>query len=487
MSDPGAPPPLDVAIVGAGIAGLSAAHSLLERGRARGVPIRLAIFDADPRAGGVIQTERIDGFLVESGPDCFITDKPWALRLCERLGLADDLVGTNPACRRSFVLRGRRLLPIPEGFHLLAPARLMTFATSPTLSLAGRLRAACDLVLPRGPTLPDESLASFVRRRFGAEVLERLAQPLLAGIYNADPEHLSLRATMPRFLDLEREHRSVIAGLRRGRRGATDAGAGTSGARYSLFVAPRRGMSAIVERLIQGIPADSFRLGSKVTALGSEPPRSGGALGPRWMISTTRGANEPFHAVVLAMGAAQAAPLVRPFDGDLADRLAATPYGSSTTVSLAYREADLPRPLDGFGFVVPRAENRTLIACSFSSVKFPDRAPDGHVLLRAFTSESLVPGRAEERVIAVMRDQVRDILGVTAEPLLARASFHPGSMAQYDVGHLERVAEVESRLGRRPGLALAGNGLRGVGVPDCVRSGEAAADQVLSQASHLMA
>lgn len=487
MSDPGTPPPLDVAIVGAGIAGLSAAHTLLERGRARGVPIRLAIFDADTRAGGVIQTERIDGFLLEAGPDCFITDKPWALRLCERLGLADDLVGTNPACRRSFVLRGRRLLPIPEGFHLLAPARLLPFATTPTLSLAGRLRAACDLVLPRGPALPDESLASFVRRRFGAEVLERLAQPLLAGIYNADPERLSLRATMPRFLDLEREHRSVIAGLRRGRRGATGAGPGTSGARYSLFVAPRRGMSAIVDRLLQGIPAGAFRLGSPVTALGDEPPRPGGANRPRWVISTARAAAEPFDAVVLALGAAQAAPLVRPFDADLAGLLAATPYGSSTTVSLAYREADLPRPLDGFGFVVPRAENRTMIACSFSSVKFHDRAPEGHVLLRAFTSEALVPGRDPERAIAAMRDEVRDILGVTKAPLLARAWFHPGSMAQYDVGHLERVAEVESRLGRRPGLALAGNGLRGVGVPDCIHSGEVAADQVLSQAALLVA
>ncbi|HYV86823.1 MAG TPA: protoporphyrinogen oxidase [Patescibacteria group bacterium] len=486
MSDTG-PAPLDVAIVGAGIAGLSAAHTLLERGRARGVPVRLAIFDADDRAGGVIRTERIDGFVVEAGPDCFITDKPWALKLCERLGLADDLVGTNPACRRSFVLRGRRLLPIPDGFHLMAPARLMSFATTPTLSLRGRIRAAFDLVLPRGPVVPDESLASFVTRRFGAEVLERLAQPLLAGIYNADPERLSLRATMPRFLDLERDHRSVIAGLRRGRRGATGAGAGTSGARYSLFVAPRRGMGAIVERLLQAIPAEALHLQSRVIALRSESPQRGGPGGPRWMVSTGRGATQSFHAVVLALGAGQAAPLLRPLDGDLADRLAATPYGSSTTVSLGYRETDVRRALDGFGFVVPRLENRPLIACSFASVKFPDRAPDGGVLLRAFTSETLVPGRDEGRAIEAMRDQLREMLGITAVPLLARAWFHPASMAQYDVGHLDRVAEVESRLGRLPGLALAGNGLRGVGVPDCVRSGEAAADLVLSQAPLLVA
>jgi oxygen-dependent protoporphyrinogen oxidase len=246
-------------------------------------------------------------------------------------------------------------------------------------------------------------------------------------------------------------------------------------------------MSAIVERLLQAIPTEALRLESRVTALRSESPHPGGAGRPRWMVSTERGATEAFHAVVLALGAVQAAPLLRPLDGDLADRLAATPYGSSTTVSLGYREADVRRSLDGFGFVVPRAENRPLIACSFSSVKFPERAPEGCVLLRAFTSETLVPGRDEEQAISVMRDQMRDLLGISAAPLLARAWFHPGSMAQYDVGHLERVAEVESRLGRRPGLALAGNGLRGVGVPDCVRSGEAAADLVLSQAPLLVA
>lgn len=485
MSGTDAARPIDVAIVGAGIAGLSAAFSLLERGRARGVPVRLSIFDADDRAGGVIRTERVDGFVVEGGPDCFITDKPAGLRLCERLGLADDLVGTNPACRRSFILRGRRLVPIPDGFHLLAPARLRAFAATRALSLRGRLRAGLDLVLPRGPEVPDESLASFVKRRFGTEVLERLAQPLLAGIYNADPEHLSLRATMPRFLDLERRHRSVIAGLRRGRRSPAGAGAGTSGARYSLFVTPRRGMSAIVERLLQEIPAGALRLGTRVTALRPASADAGAARRPAWTLTTARGVGE-FHAVVLALGASQAAALLRPFDAGLADGLAATPYGSSTTVSLAYREGDLRRPLDGFGFVVPRIEKRTIIACSFSSVKFPERAPEGCVLLRAFTSEALVPGHDEGRAIAAMHAQVRDILGVRGEPVLARAWFHPGSMAQYDVGHLERVAGVESRLGGRPGLALAGNGLRGVGVPDCIRSGEAAADQVLSQAPLLV-
>jgi oxygen-dependent protoporphyrinogen oxidase len=475
--------PFDVAIVGAGIAGLSAAESILARARAREVPLRLTIYEAGRRAGGVIHTERSDGFLLEGGPDCFITDRPWGVELCRRLGLDRELIGTNPDCRRSFVLRGRRLLPVPEGFQMLAPARLRAFAKSPVLSPAGKARAALDLVLPRGPRAKDESLGSFVRRRFGTEALERLAQPLLAGIYGADPERLSLRATMPRFLELEREHRSVILGLRRGRGRGTSAPAGTSGARYSLFVTPRRGMGSIVERLEQGLPVGSLRLGARVAGIEPLPqaPRQ-----PRYRVRTAAGA-ETFHAVLVALAAREAAPLVQGVDADVARLLETVPYGSSTTVSLGYRLEDLPRPLDGFGFVVPRLEKRRLIACSFSSVKFAERAPAGHVLVRAFLADGAVPPGDAEAAIACAREELRPILRVEAAPRLARAFFAPWAMARYEVGHLERVAEIESRLERHLGLALAGNGLRGVGVPDCVRSGEVAAERLLSQAARLVA
>lgn len=473
--------PFDVAIVGGGIAGLTAAASLVERAAARGVPLRLTLFEAGPRPGGVVRTERVDGFLLEGGPDCFITDRPWGLELCRRLGLEKDLVGTNPDCRRSFVLRGRRLLPVPEGFQLLAPARLRNFARSPVLSLAGRARAAMDLFLPRGPLRDDESLASFVRRRFGDEALERLAQPLLAGIYGADPERLSLKATMPRFLDLEREHRSVILGLRRGRRGA--AGRGASGARYGLFVAPRRGMGSIVDRLEQSLPPGTLRQGARVSAI---EPIEPAAAGHRYLVRGPGGTTARAHAVVVAIGAREAAGLVRPVDASVASLLEAVPYGSSTTVSLGYREEEVPRQLDGFGFVVPRRENRKLIACSFSSVKFPDRAPQGQVLLRVFLADGAVPPGDEAAAIACARSELQATLRIEAAPLLARAFHWPGAMAQYDVGHLGRVAEMESRLERHVGLAFAGNGLRGVGVPDCIRSGELAADRVLSQASRLV-
>jgi len=337
-------------------------------------------------------------------------------------------------------------------------------------------------VLPRGPRVADESLASFVRRRFGTQALERLAQPLLAGIYNADPERLSLRATMPRFLDLERDHRSVILGLRRGRgRGAS--AAGTSGARYSLFVTPRRGMGAIVERLEQGLPEGALRLGTRVLGIEALPQA---ARQPRYRVRTAGGAEE-FHAVLVALGAREAASLLQAIDGDVARLLEAVPYGSSTTVSLGYREEDIPRRLDGFGFVVPRTEGRRLIACSFSSVKFAERAPAGHLLVRAFLAEEAVPKGDADAAIACAREELGALLRLEAAPRLARAFFAPGAMARYEVGHLERVAEIESRLERHVGLALAGNGLRGVGVPDCVRSGEQGAERLLSQAALLVA
>jgi oxygen-dependent protoporphyrinogen oxidase len=471
--------PLEVAIVGGGIAGLATAEALLLRGRERGVPVHPTILEAGARAGGVIATERTDGFLIEAGPDCFITDKPWGVALCRRLGLENELVGTNPACRRSFILRGRRLLPVPEGFQLLAPSRLGAFALSPVLGPAGKLRAACDLVLPRGEPRADESLASFVRRRFGPQALERLAQPLLAGIYGADPERLSLRATMPRFLDLERDHRSVILGLIRGRR-QRGSGRGVSGARYSLFVTPRRGMASIVERLEQSLPAGTVRLGTRIAALEAGPldPRR-----PRFTLRTDRGSAIAAHAVVLALHGPDAAALLAPIDAALGERLGAIRYGSSTTVSLAWRQEDVSRSLDGFGFVVPRSEDRRLVACSFSSIKFPERAPSGHLLVRAFLDDA---GGDGEAAIAAARGELADILRVKAEPVLARATRHRGAMAQYEVGHLERASEIESRLEAHVGLALAGNALRGVGVPDCIRSGEAAADRILSQASRLV-
>jgi len=465
-----------VVIAGAGVAGLACARRLLALARDRRLPLDLTVLEAASRSGGVILTERLDGCVIEAGPDCFVSDRPWGIDLCRRAGLADQIVGTSETHRRSFVYSRGRLLPIPEGYQLLAPGRLLPFAATPILSLRGKLRAACDLLLPRGPRVADESLGSFVRRRFGPQTLERLAQPLLAGIYNADPDRLSLRATMPRFLDLEQKHRSVILGLVRARRGAPAAAQeGVSGARYSLFVTLKNGLQTLTDTLAASLPAGSLRLGAKVSRIDPAAPAG-------FRVATYQGQTLEADAAVLAMPAPAVVPLVRPFDDRLADLLAAVPYGGAATVNLAYRRAEVAHPLDGFGFVVPRSEGRRLVACSFSSVKFPGRAPEGTVLLRGFVDGKTAEEADPERLERIVRDDLRDILGISARPLLARTFVHRRVMAQYEVGHLERVAAAEERVAAHPGLALAGNGLRGVGLPDCVRSGEDAAERLAAQA-----
>jgi oxygen-dependent protoporphyrinogen oxidase len=460
-------------VVGGGIAGLAAAHRAVELARERSLALELTLLEARDRLGGSIETERADGFLVEAGPDSFLSDKPWALALCQRLGLERRLVRTDDRFRRIFVWFGGRLHPLPEGFQLLAPTRLGPFATSSLFSWRGKLRMALDLVLPRGATGGDESLAGFVRRRLGREALERVAQPLVAGIYTADPDDLSLAATMPRFLDLERRERSVILGLWRASRRA-GAPAGTSGARWSLFVTLADGMGELVDALAARLPAGAVNLKRRVGGI----ERRGG----RWRVEAEGQALDA-DRVIVAAEAHAASRIVRYVDPPLATLLQVIAYASAVTVTLGYRRADIPHGLDGFGFVVPRTEGRRLLACTFSSVKYPGRAPEGHALLRGFLGGALDAAALETddaELLAATREELRAALGITTAPLLARVRRHPASMPQYAVGHLSTVEALERRLDAAPGLWLAGAAYRGVGIADCVRSGEAAAERALA-------
>jgi len=463
---------MKIVVVGGGIAGLSAAHRAVELGRERQLAVDVTLLEARARLGGTIETEHVDGFLVESGPDSFLSEKPWALALCRRLGVEDRLVRTDDRFRRTFVWHRGRLHPLPDGFQLLAPTQLTPFLTSGLFSWPGKLRMAFDLVLPRGGTGDDETLGAFVRRRLGREALERVAQPLVAGIYTADPDELSLGATMPRFLELERRERSVILALWRASRRAPQAG--TSGARWSLFVTFARGMSELVDTLAARLPAGAVRLGQRVGGL----ERHDG----RWRVGLADGSALDADRVVVATEAHRAARLLRYVDPQIAALLAEIPYASSATVSLGYRRSDVPHPLDGFGFVVPHGEGRALLAGTFSSVKYPGRAPEGFVLLRAFLGGALgeadVAGEEAEIADRARRD-LRDALGIVAAPVLTRVHRHPGSMPQYRLGHLDRVDAIERRLGAHPGLSLAGAAYRGVGIADSVHSGEIAAEYLL--------
>ncbi len=465
--------PISVVVVGGGIAGLAAAHRLVELSRERGINLGLTILEARDRLGGTIATERTGGFLIEAGPDSFLSEKPWALALCQRLGVTDRLVTTDDRFRKTFVVRLGHLHPLPEGFQLLAPTRLAPLLVSSLFSWPGKLRMAMDLVLPRRKSGEEESLGAFVRRRLGPEALERVAQPLVAGIYTADPDQLSLAATMPRFLEMEREHRSLILALWKAARRAP-AARGASGARWSLFVTFAEGMEELVRLLAERLPPGSVRLKERVDALIRE--------GSRWKVSLSDGSALQADAVILATEAYQAARLTRYLDPALARLLETIPYAPSATVSLAYRREEVPHPLDGFGFVVPRSESRPILACTFSSVKYRGRAPDGFVLLRLFLGGALNEGilqEDDERLLAVSRSQLAELLGVTASPCLSRVHRFPASMPQYHLGHLDRVAVIERRVSGHPGLALAGSAYRGVGIADCIRLGEAAAANVL--------
>jgi protoporphyrinogen/coproporphyrinogen III oxidase len=468
-----------IVIVGGGITGLAAAHRCQELACERGLYLELLLVESGPRLGGVLRTERRDGFLLEAGPDSFITQKPWALDLCRRLGLEAQLIGTDPTHRRSFVARGRRLLPVPEGFQLLAPSRLWPFVASPIFSWRGKLRMGLDWILPARSSSGDESLGQFVERRLGREALERMAQPMIAGIYGADPHNLSLQATLPRFQEMERRHGSLIRAMiaQNQANGQRSGHAGVSGARYGLFVTLQSGMQSLVDALAERLPPGSVRLGTSVSRLfpqedGSWRVSLAGLAGPEEELTA--------DAVCLALPSHRAANLISRFDSGLAARLANIHYASVMTLNLAYRREAVPHPLDGFGFVVPAVERRALLGCTFSSVKFAGRAPEGHVLLRAFLAGSSLMGREDTVLVDAVRRDLRDLLGVDQPPLFTSLYRQRQAMAQYDVGHLEHVAAIEADVARHPGLALAGNAYRGIGIPDCVQSGEQAAERLVA-------
>ena len=466
-----------VVVVGGGIAGLAAAHRLTELQNENALDLEIALLEGSTRLGGAIATERVGDFLVEAGPDSFITEKPWALRLCERLGLAARLVATQSAYQKIYVVHRGKLQALPEGFFLLAPTRFWPFVRTPLFSLTGKLRMAAEILLPRGATAGDESLGSFVRRRFGVEALERIAQPLIGGIYASDPDQLSLGATMPRFKEMERRRRSVTLAMVFEQKRRSRSSESGSGARWSLFVTLAGGMQELVDTVANRLPAVSIRLNTPVIRLIRHQNQK------LWVITA---GDKRFEAdgVVLATPSYKAGDILEPIAPGAADELKKISYASTATVSLAYHKAAFPRSLDSFGFVVPAVEQRKIMACTFSSLKYPGRAPDGHVLLRAFVGGSLQPELFQDDDPTMeknVRDELSRLLGVKAQPLFSRIWRYPDSMPQYHVGHQERIRNIEAAIGTLPGLTLAGSAYHGVGISDCVRTGEEAAVRIFNQ------
>ncbi|HLJ44039.1 MAG TPA: protoporphyrinogen oxidase [Candidatus Binataceae bacterium] len=486
MADGGAP---RIVILGGGIAGLSAAFRLKELSAKHDAPLQVTLMERGPRLGGALRTVREQGFIAEAGADSFLTEKPWALDLVRRLGLDGELIATRAEFRRTYVVRNGALAEIPEGFSLLAPTWILPMLRSPLLSPLGKLRVMIEPLIPRRRGHRDESLSSFVTRRLGREVLERIAQPLAGGIYTADPQHLSLHATLPRFAEMEARYGSVIRGLRAAARkqgaesGKSGKTGGASGARWSLFASLRGGLSSLVDALAQRL-GESVRRNVEVAAL--ERVEAGGAVDrrTRWRVVTAGGAAVEADAVICALPAYRAAPLFERSSSPLARALATIGYASAAVVNLAYRESDFPRAPRSFGFVVPVLEHRRIIAGSFTSLKFAGRAPDGMILVRAFVGGAMqreLMALEDAAMIEVVREEFCALLGAEAAPLWSQVNRWPDSMPQYAVGHHQRVVEIERAAAALPGLELAGAALRGVGIPDCVLGGERAAQAVFSE------
>jgi protoporphyrinogen/coproporphyrinogen III oxidase len=466
-----------VAVIGGGIAGLAAALRVVELEPSA----ELTLLDAGARLGGVLDTLRHDGWLLERSADGFITNVPWGMELCARLNV--PLLATRGEHRRALVVRRGRLVPVPEGFVIMAPSQIWPMVATPLLSPWGKLRLAAETLVPPRTDGADESLAEFATRRFGREVFDRLVQPLVAGIYTSDGQQLSVRATMPRFVELEQRYGSLIRGLRAEQKaggGVGQADATGSGARYSLFVTPRDGMTSLVQAMTARLPAGAVRLNARATRLARTP--SG------WSIAIAAGtsAAESVHeadVVIVATPAHRAAELLAEVDAELSADLARIPYAGCSIAALGYRRDQIAHPLDGFGFVVPAAERRDILSASFSSVKYDGRAPEDHVLVRVFIGGALRPELNElddAELVALARSELAELLGASGEPVFQHVARWPAAMPQYQVGHCELVERIQRRVERLGRLALAGNAYRGVGMPHCIHGGHVAAETVLA-------
>ncbi|HEX6240201.1 MAG TPA: protoporphyrinogen oxidase [Polyangiales bacterium] len=461
-----------VAVIGGGITGLSAAYRLVQRGA------DVTLYEGGTRVGGLLGTERFDGFVMETGPDSILSEKPWALALAEELGLGGEIIRTLPGRHGAYIVHAGKLARVPEGFSLMAPTNFRAMARSPIVSMRGKLRMAAELVVPRRAGASDESLESYVVRRLGRETFERLAQPLVGGIYGAEPSKLSLAATMPRFLEMEREQGSVIRGLKARQRKtapAARAAEGTAGARYGLFAAFRGGMQTLIDALSRAL-GERIQLGHMVTAVGRD--RDGLSL-------EVRGAWHGYDALLVALPAHVAGQVVYGLSAPLAHKLFEIEYASAVTVTFSFDRRDVSHPLDAYGFVVPAVEGRQIIASTWASEKWEGRAPADKALIRVFIGGHKgqhLMGESDATLIEIARRELSALLGIERSPEWSRLVRYPRAMPQYHVGHLERVAEIEALVAREPGLELAGNAYRGVGIPDAVRSGEQAVARLLGRA-----
>lgn len=478
------------AIIGGGIAGLAAAYEL-EKARAAGAEMEYTLFESQDRLGGSLATELVGGTVLERGPDSFLTEKPAGAELCRELGLGDQLTPSNDAARKTYILVKNRLVPLPDGLMFLVPTKLVPTALTPLFSIRTKIKMGLELLLPPRPTgAEDESVAAMVARHFGTEVVDRLADPLLSGIYGGDAAQLSARAVLPKLVEMESEYGSLTRGVlatrgkmaARARETALKAAHGDGPgvgpvegrAARTIFTTLKGGMQQLVDALEAKLKPGSVRLGTAVTSLEK--------TATDWVVEAGD-VRESYDAVIVCLPAWAASTVLKGLDGTLSEDLAGIPYTSSITLNLVYDERKLPELPDGFGFLVPASEGRAMLACTFVHRKFLGRTAPGKAVLRAFLggvkNEALLsePDAVLEEIV---RREFKEILGITAEPEHVMISRWGRAMAQYAVGHQERVKRIQERVARLQGLKLAGNAYDGIGIPDCIRLGRKAAHEIIA-------
>jgi len=462
-----------IIIIGGGIAGLAAAFRI-QREIKEGANLECILLEGSNHFGGKISTEKLDGFIIERGPDSFISQKPAAIQLCKQLGLEDRLTGTNPGAPSTFVYTGGKLVTMPDGLSLMIPTKFLPFALTPLFSLPGKIRMAFDLLIPKKQDNGDESLASFVRRRMGEEALNKMAEPMLAGIYASDPEKMSITSTFPMFVETEKKYRSLILGMLARKKAMLMNAVKRPSSAYSLFMTLKDGLGEMVDAVIKKSPDIQFKSGTKVVGIERNKEK--------WHLKLDDGSENQVDAVIVATPGTVTAKLLQNITPDSAELLNSIHYVSTATVTLGYKREGFSHSLDGFGFVVPKAEGCSILACTWTSSKFPHRAPKDYVMLRCYVGGALQEEIAEkdtETLETLVRKDLQQIMGITETPIFCKVFKNNKSNVQYHVNHSQKIDSIMEDLKNYPGLFLAGSAYRGIGIPDCIQNGNLAAESAL--------
>lgn len=469
-----------IAIIGGGISGLSTAYYLNKFLKDKKIEAQIYIFEKETNLGGSITTLNKNGFIIEGGPDCFISEKPWALKLCKELGIGTEVVGTNEENKKTFILVKKKLIEMPEGLMLMIPTKIKPFIKTPLISLAGKIRMGMDLFIPAKKDGADESLGSFVRRRLGQEALDKIAEPLVAGIHAGNPEKMSIKNTFPRFLEMEQKYGSLIKGMlaRMNEAQKFTIKNQTGEPKLTLFMTLKEGLAELIDTLKINL-LNNTKIMIKNNALSINKITNGNKIS--YEIKTDVFTLKDIDTVILTTPAYAASELVKNFDNELSSILSNFPYVSAATVSVGFKRKDIKHPLQGFGFVVPKTEKRKIMATTWTSSKFSHRCGKDYVLLRGFLGGAANEKMAEleeKELVETVLSEWNSIMGISAEPVIQKAYRWIKGMPQYVIGHENTVEKIEKLASHHPGLIINGNYLRGVGIADCIHNSEITAQKI---------